>query len=106
MARTCQVRCGLRSFLAGLLWLTLCGAPVDATEGKKIALLVGVESYRHNELTRLNYCCDDVTTLAAILSKQGFTCRLLADEGFDATARKTSGGPPRPTALPTRTNIA
>jgi formylglycine-generating enzyme len=106
MVRTSPVPGGLRSFLSGLLWLTLCGATVDAAEGKKLALLVGVESYRHNELTRLNYCCDDVTTLAGILAKQGFTCRLLADEGFDATARKTSGGPPRPTALPTRANIA
>jgi sulfatase modifying factor 1 len=81
-------------------------APAAAAEGKKVAMLVGVKGYSRNGLTPLNFCCDDVTTLTGILAKQGFTCRLLADEGFDATAKMTSSGPPRPIALPTRANIA
>jgi hypothetical protein len=49
-------------------------------DGRKLALLVGVERYDHSKLDLLEYCGDDVTTLERLLTRQGFRCVVLRNE--------------------------
>lgn len=49
-------------------------------DGKKLALLVGVEKYDHSKLDLLEFCGDDVATLEKLLTQQGFQCVVLRNQ--------------------------
>jgi formylglycine-generating enzyme required for sulfatase activity len=58
--------------------LPLAGPAADApAEGKKIALLVGVNDYDNRKLENLQYAERDMTELAKVLKDAGFGVRLL-----------------------------
>lgn len=64
-------------------------------EGKRYAVLVGVEDYEHSQLQRLQFSVDDVTDLAAVLKQSGYAVTLLTDD----TGKKLKS------LEPTRVNI-
>lgn len=88
----------LAAVLACLSLLALQPATALAA-GKRYALLVGVEKYRHAKLDDLKYCGDDVLALEKILTPQGYRCLVLRNES-DAKASQ----PPAAIA-PTAANI-
>jgi tetratricopeptide (TPR) repeat protein len=90
----------MRTCLAVILCLVAVGNSLArAAEGRKFALLVGVERYDHAKLGDLKYCGDDVQALAKVLTSQGYQCTVLRNES-DANATQ-----PPATQLPTVSNI-
>jgi formylglycine-generating enzyme required for sulfatase activity len=75
--------------MAGLLTLTPSPADALKTDGKKIALLVGVNVYDNRKLDDLKYAERDVIDLAGVLTDAGFTVRLLlgSKSGKDEATR-------------------
>ncbi len=71
----------LRGCLLGLTvtvaLLTLRPGLAQPTKGKKYALLVGIDVYRHGGVSSLKGAENDVEELAKVLTKQGFDVRLL-----------------------------
>ncbi|MCC7420838.1 MAG: caspase family protein [Planctomycetaceae bacterium] len=72
-----------RAIIGFLIALLSSPAGLPAAEGRKLALLVGVEQYDHSKLGLLDFCGDDVATLEAVLTKQGFRCVVLRNEKKD-----------------------
>jgi sulfatase modifying factor 1 len=54
-----------------------CVESASAYTGKKLALLVGCEKYKHPDLPLLDYAEEDVLELAEVLREQGFKCTVL-----------------------------
>jgi formylglycine-generating enzyme required for sulfatase activity len=87
MPRTRRVAVALAVLLplaAGLPWLM-----AQAPAAQKVALLVGVRSYDHANLTDLEYPENDVTELAAVLKGAGYRVVLLTTGAADARLRPT-----------------
>ena len=79
---------------AMLVSLSAC----EAAEGKRYAVLVGVENYRHPKLrepTPLKYSVDDAASLGAVLKECGYEVTLMTDDTGKEAER----------LLPTRANI-
>ncbi len=76
--------------------LVLCLPPfASAQEGKRYAVLVGVNAYEHDKLETLKYAVNDATELAGVLQQAGYTITLLTDD----TGKKD------PKFAPTKANI-
>jgi uncharacterized caspase-like protein len=66
---------------AAVSLLALAPVSPPEPEGKKYALLVGINEYDHQDLLKLEYAVNDVTELRAVLAQAGYTVVLLtADE--------------------------
>jgi TPR repeat protein len=57
-------------------------------QGKRYAILAGVEQYEHSKLTLLEYAEDDVTELGDILTKAGYSVTLLSDAAGKTDANR------------------
>lgn len=76
----------------------LPGAIVPAAEGKRYAVLVGVENYLHPKLREpapLKYSVDDALSLAEVLKERGYVVTLMTDDTGKQAER----------LMPTRANI-
>ena len=69
-----------------LVLVSVLGSPVQA-QGKKYALLVGVETYDPAVLNKLEFAEDDVLAIAKSLEKQGFDCIVMTRQS-DVSARR------------------
>src|SRR5262245_51012031 len=73
---------------AGALILSLCCplaagvayAQAPAERPKRLALLVGVNEYKHDMLPSLKYAVNDVTELGQVLAAAGYEVTLLSDD--------------------------
>jgi hypothetical protein len=79
--------------LVALFVLTVC--PTAQAEGKRYAVVVGVNAYDHSSLSALEYAEADAVDLAALLESRGYTVRLLT-----GPAGRTD-----PNKAPTKANI-
>ena len=70
--------------LAFFLTLMPSAAEPAKPEGKRLALIVGVNEYQNRNLGDLKYAERDATELEAVLKKAGFTVRLLLGSGTGA----------------------
>ncbi len=70
--------------LATFLILLPSAAEPAKPEGKRLALIVGVNEYQNRNLENLKYAERDATELQAVLKKAGFTVRLLLGSGTGA----------------------
>jgi hypothetical protein len=73
--------------LGALVWLTASAADA-AEEGRRRAILVGVNRYDSDKLRPLRYSVNDVTALAPILSRAGYKVELLTDLEADRVAER------------------
>lgn len=84
----------LWAVLAFIVVLPEATRPARA-EGKRHALLVGVDTYEHRTLPSSRYAGADVAELAGILRQHGWTCTVLCD----------AAGKENPSLIPTRANV-
>jgi uncharacterized caspase-like protein len=90
VARTYLARFARLFFVFGLL----CAATATRAEGKKWALLVGVEQYDSPDINHLEFAVKDVSAVAAVLEKRlGYNVRLMTSD------RNEAGDVNRPTNL-------
>ncbi len=75
--------------------LVFAAAPAAAQEGKRYAVLVGVNDYQHPKLEALKYAVNDAAELAAVLEKAGYAVTLLTDDA----------GKKDPKLAPTKANV-
>ncbi len=69
--------------------------PVHAQEGKRYAIVVGVNTYDHPKLEPLKYAVNDAIELGDVLAKAGYTVTVLTDDA----------GKKDPKLAPTKANI-
>ncbi|MCC7420837.1 MAG: SUMF1/EgtB/PvdO family nonheme iron enzyme [Planctomycetaceae bacterium] len=86
------------TFLSCLALAASHSSPAFA-EGRKLALLVGVEKYQHAKLDDLKFCGDDVQALERLLTPQGFRCVVLRNDSNPNAAQLPEA------ALPTAANV-
>src|SRR5437762_9316465 len=88
-----------RRLLLASVALLLCCAPAPAqpkTEGRKVALLVGVKRYKKEELSDLKFTENDINDLANLLKQSGYRRVVVMTQKAAAT---------EPDLLPTADNI-
>ncbi|MCE9531155.1 MAG: tetratricopeptide repeat protein [Planctomycetes bacterium] len=83
-----------RRFLA-LIAILLFTGTLSAQEGRKLALLVGVQKYEFKDLTELKYAENDVAALGKILKDGGYQVVILSE----------SEGKKDPALQPTHANV-
>jgi hypothetical protein len=71
----------------GTLAVGLLALATSANAPSRHALLIGVNDYRSDRLSRLEYASADVTDLAAVLRRQGYRVTLVTDSGGEAVTR-------------------
>ena len=81
--------------LPALLCLLVTPVWARADDGKKYALLVGINAYDSDKLPPLHYAVNDAAEAASVLQKNGYEVILLTDEVGKAERSQ----------LPTRGNI-
>jgi formylglycine-generating enzyme len=74
---------------ASFCWFIISATSIFAQSPKKVALLVGVESYEKRGFSNLRYAEDDMTALGAELIKQGFDVTILVGSSKDEKRRAT-----------------
>ena len=85
-----------RLALAGVLAIALLApATAPAQEGKRYAVLVGVNEYDHDKLAPLKYAVNDAAEVGALLEKAGYAVTVLTDDTGKADAK----------LVPTKANI-
>ena len=80
-----------RFALVGVLALSAFGLPnlASAQEGKRYAMLVGVNEYEHSKLVNLKWAENDAAALAKVLEKAGYTVSLLTNSAKSARLKPT-----------------
>ena len=82
-------------FARSSLALMLLAAPASAQDGKRYAVLVGVNDYDHAKLAQLKYAEADATALRDLLKAAGYDAKLLT----------TAEGKRSAAAAPTKANV-
>ncbi len=83
------------AFVGVIAVVLLVPGAATAQEGKRYALLVGVNEYEHEKLPALKYAVNDAAELGALLEKSGYGVTVLTDE----TGKKD------PKLAPTKANV-
>jgi TPR repeat protein len=78
----------MRSIGLFLSWLCLLPAAVFAEDGKRFAVLVGVNSYEHPKLPKLNFAVNDAVDLAKLLREDGYIVTELTDSSETKPTRQ------------------
>ncbi len=60
----------------------------DQTDGKKYAVLVGINEYAHSDLEKLRFAVRDVTEMDKLLGEAGYTVSLICDQSRNKPTKK------------------